>query len=134
MFLTSLEAREIGWRDGRIIWELLAPLMYQSDHAGMITVPKGFQTDFCSVPRIPPFVFSLCGAKFNRTGTLHDYACRINSVPVFTQEEADALFLESSGYCWPGETEWLEREAMYEALVLFGKEHFHKLYVEDKLI
>ena len=133
MFLTSLEVREIGWKGGRVIWELTSPLIYKSAKHGLIAIPTKMQTDFCSVPRHPSFVFGLCGAKFNRTGTLHDYACRINSVPVFTQEEADALFLESSGYCWPGETEWLEREAMYEALVLFGKEHFHKLYVEDKL-
>jgi hypothetical protein len=132
MFLTSLDAREIGWKDGRIIWELLAPLIYQRDCGGIIQIPQGFQTDFCSVPRHPAFVFGLCGAKFNRTGTLHDYCYRIGSG--FTFEEANDLFLESTSHCWPGEADFAERETMYRVLCMFGKAAYNKFKIGDKLV
>ena len=52
-FLTELQMENAtGKDDGH--WRLIAPLVYQSDVAGMIfTVPTGFITDLASVPRVP---------------------------------------------------------------------------------
>jgi hypothetical protein len=38
----------------------------------IITVPKGFITDFCSVPWIPG-IYELLGGKARKSGTVHDY-------------------------------------------------------------
>lgn len=129
MFTTPLEVREIGYRDERVIWELLSPLVYND-----ITVPAGFQTDLCSVPRHPAFVFGLVGAKLNRTGVLHDYACRKDSIPVFTFEQANRLFWESAQDCWPDETNDFERNIMYDALMAFAKPHYHRWTVDHRII
>jgi hypothetical protein len=54
-----------------------------------IIVPKGFITDFASVPRLfwrlfPPF------GKYTPAAVLHDYLCR---KPGFSRAEADKIFL-----------------------------------------
>jgi len=68
-FKTPLDVRLI--EDGR--WRILAPLVYQSDYAGIeIVVPVGFETDFASIPKIPG-VFELLAGKANMAATVHDY-------------------------------------------------------------
>ncbi len=134
MFLTTLDVREIGWREGRVIWELLSPLVYQCENGTIVTVPVGFQTDFCSVPRHPPFVFGLFGGKFNRTGVMHDYACRVGSVPEFTFEEANDLFLECCYCAWPEENDDRDPKIMYRVLNLFAKKYYHQWDVMHKII
>jgi len=58
---------------GRGTWELTEDLVYQSDVvAYTFTVPKGFITDFTSVPRVP-LIFDWLGDRGNLAGTLHDF-------------------------------------------------------------
>jgi hypothetical protein len=59
--------------DASGLWELTQPLVYQSDLLGKsVTVPAGFKTDFCSVPRIP-FAFDLLGNRARMSGCVHDF-------------------------------------------------------------
>jgi hypothetical protein len=66
-------------------WELLAPLVYQSDVLGRIdTVPMRFVTNFASVPRAP-FAYLIAGGRGPRIATVHDYLYG------YPQEYQDAL-------------------------------------------
>jgi hypothetical protein len=72
-------------------WSLLAPFSFQSDLAGVtITVPSGFDTDFCSVPRVP-LIYDMLGDRARRSGTVHDwlYTCQ-----TYTRELSDQILKE----------------------------------------
>ena len=93
-FLTELNCRDLD--DNR--WELLSDLVYETDVAMLyflptfkITVPKGFVTDFASVPRVP-IVYSLFGDRAHREAVVHDYLYQTHLVP---KAMADKVFLEA---------------------------------------
>jgi len=69
MFSTHLKVELINNKGKK--WKVLEDLTYHSDY-GMITVPKDFQTDFASVPRIP-VVFELVGDRGHAAATVHDW-------------------------------------------------------------
>ena len=53
-------------------WQLLGPFVYESDTVGTIIVPKGFITNFGSVPRLP-FMYAAFGGVGDQACTLHDW-------------------------------------------------------------
>lgn len=133
-FLTPLYAHQVGFKDGREIWELDAPLVWKRPDGSNVVAPPGFQTDFCSVPRHPAFVFGIFGARLDRQGTLHDLAYRIDSNPQFTYDQANLFFKEVCQDRYDGEADDPEVEIMYSVLVSCGRGSYHKLKMEDKLI
>jgi hypothetical protein len=48
--VTIYEAERNGWVTDRSYWQFLDPFQYVSDKWGTIDIPKGFYTDFASVP------------------------------------------------------------------------------------
>lgn len=136
MFLTSLIWEEMGWHEGmgRVIFRLHEPLVYQRKDGSLVTAPADFWTDGCSVPRFPPVLFGIIGAKLNRNGVMHDYAYRRNSTPLFTFDEANDFLLETMGCAWPDEIDWAEKEMFYRGVQVGGHSSFHKYLVEDHLI
>jgi hypothetical protein len=48
--VTIYEAGRKGWVTDRSYWEFLEPFQYVSPKWGLIDIPKGFFTDFASVP------------------------------------------------------------------------------------
>lgn len=93
-FLTPLDARRIEdtSHDGRGTWQLLAPLVYQSDVAGItVTAPTGFVTDLASVPRLP-FAYLLTGGVGHAAAVIHD---ALYITHVTTRETADNVFYEA---------------------------------------
>jgi hypothetical protein len=93
-FLTPLDARRIEdiSHDGRGTWMLLAPLVYESDLAGIrIEAPAGFVTDLASVPRLP-FTYLLTGGIGHAAAVIHD--C-LYSTHTTTREMADDVFYEA---------------------------------------
>lgn len=95
-FVTPLSATETDEFAG--LWTLDAPLSYDSDLAGSrITAPKGFITDFASVPRILG-IYDLEGGKCNKAAVIHDW---LYSTQVVSRETADKILREAivaSGY------------------------------------
>jgi hypothetical protein len=84
-----------------------------------ITVPKGFDTDFASVPRVPIF-YALFGGKAKKSAVLHDY---LYVTKPFSREECDKAFLCAM------ETEglgWFTRHAMYRGVRLGGGAYWSK--------
>lgn len=87
-FLTQLYAKHLGkkW------WQLTRPLIYYSEIAGLtIIAPKGFVTDFASVPRFP-VAYWLFGSKANAPAVIHDRLYRFGDVPRIL---ADRIFNEA---------------------------------------
>jgi len=127
-FFTELDAdlKE----DSDEIWILNERLIYYSESLDfLIDIPKGFETDFASVPRIP-IIYSLWGARAHREGVLHDYLFRINSIPTVSFSTANGLFLEamksrkkSNFIAYP----------MYWGVVTCSYPYYHKRKVRDKL-
>lgn len=107
-FLTKLNVECID--DDR--WRLVTPLLYESDIAGTITVPAGFETDFASVPRLP-VAYLFFGDEAHMAAVVHDYLCRYQTVP---RKTADKVFKEAmrvSGVGW-------KRFPMYLAVRIYG--------------
>lgn len=92
-YLTKLCTENIGGGRHR----LTAPLIYQSDTLGTITVPEGFETDYASVPRLP-FIYLLFGGVGDEEAVLHDYLYTIphrthdDCGRIVTRGEADRMF------------------------------------------
>ena len=101
-FLTELEQR--CCQENENLWELLSPLVYQSDMlrdpassssmSGVVEIPKGFICDGSSTRHIPLVSF-IWGSTAHREGFLHDYFFRTNSIPVVSFAMANSLFLEA---------------------------------------
>jgi hypothetical protein len=82
-------------------------------HAGEITVPHGFVTDFASVPRafwhvIPPW------GKYSLAAVVHDYLYFTGEV---SRKAADQVFLEQMRLLG---VPWWKRRLMYYAVRWFG--------------
>lgn len=99
-FLNDLTVKEIS--DKR--WQLTEPLRYETREGEIIVVPKGFITDFASVPRIP-LAFFLVGDVAHKPAVIHDwlYSAEIASKGYFTRCEADRILreaMEDEGIWW----------------------------------
>ena len=99
-FLNDLMVKSLN--DER--WELTEPLRYETREGEIIVVPKGFITDFASVPRIP-IAFFLAGNTAHKPAVVHDwlYSKEIASKGYFTRRESDRILreaMEDEGIWW----------------------------------
>jgi hypothetical protein len=113
-FLTPLIVRDV---DGTT-WILDEPLVFARAAGECITVPRGFDTDLASVPRLFWRVFPQSG-QYNEAAVVHDwlYTHRRIGGRVIDRDEADAVLLE--GMCALG-CGWLQRTLIYRAVRLGG--------------
>lgn len=72
-------------------WILLSDLVYDHKRYGIITVPKGFETDFASVPRIP-VVFELVGDRGHAAATIHDWLYHNGTL---SRKDVDKILLQA---------------------------------------
>lgn len=98
------------------MWRVARSFKYHVGEEGsgdVITVPRGFKTDFASVPRIFWTIIPPDG-NYTQCAVLHDYG-------YFTQKrsrkEVDKIFLESMKVL--GVPTW-KRHTMYRAVRSFG--------------
>lgn len=102
-------------------WEVLEEYRYATTK-GVIVVPKGFKTDYASVPKIFRNIINSYG-KHGRAAIVHDWLyskeCNLN----ITREEADKIFLEIMEE-WKV-SKW-KRILMYRLVRRFGASHFRK--------
>lgn len=117
-FLTELQVENAtGLDDGK--WRLIAPLVYQSDVAGMtFTVPAGFISDYASVPRAP-LVYWLCGDTSTMASVVHDAIYTYHWVDRAT---ADAVLKEASAVT--GVPAW-RRWIMWAGVRIGGGSHWN---------
>jgi len=73
VFLTVLDTTLVDHDNHR----LNAEFAYVTSDGQIISVPKGFVTDFASVPRFLPIMYALCGNKVHEAAVIHDYLYRM---------------------------------------------------------
>ena len=126
-FLTILNIRLKSNRDS--VWVLNAPLVYDSDLIGHVEVPKGFNTDLASVPRVP-IIFSLWGGRAHYEGVLHDALFRSDFMPGISFCTANKVFLEAMQI--RGKP-WLIRWPMYAGVCIGSIGCWHRRKLMDEL-
>lgn len=113
-------------RHGRQLVRLLTPLTYHVGHADsdeVITVPKGYETDFASVPRmfwglIPPL------GAYARPAIIHDYLYDAGGLRRYTRKQCDEIFKEAMDVV--GVPAW-KRNLMFAAVRIGGGGGFTRL-------
>ena len=119
MFLNNVVVKEHPKEHFK--WILYEDLIYEFPHSlKKLTIPKGFTTDFASVPKsmwniIPPY------GRYKKEAVLHDY---LYATALFKKNIADNLFLISMKEA--GVPSW-KRKTMYLAVKFFG-EHAWKTH------
>ena len=87
-FLTDLVVKQIDDKT----WALEANLEYNSALLDdLLIAPKGFITDFASIPRVP-IAYTLFGNRAHRESVIHDYLYQTH---LATKAMADKVFLEA---------------------------------------
>ena len=122
-FVTRLAATNLDpdFAGGRGLWELVEPLVYESDVAAMtITVPVGFKTDFASVIRLP-VIYLLFGDKAHAPATVHDW---LYNSGIVNRKTADDVFAEAMRVST--KLSGFERWMMWAAVRAFGGTHFDR--------
>lgn len=85
-------------RNGIGVFELTHPFTFDIGFLGSgesVTVPAGFRTDFCSIPRIARWLLPITG-KAAKAGMVHDYLLVTND-PRATKAFAEALEVAGVG-------------------------------------
>ncbi len=98
------------------IWRLLDPIVYDVGTIGSgdrITVPKGFETDLASIPRIFWSILPPAG-QYAPAAIVHDY---IYVYQTRTRAEADKIFREAMKQLG---VPWHRRNLMYSAVRVGG--------------
>lgn len=130
--LTNFAANPVGYRDGRRVWRLWAPLIVRLSDGKVIEIPIGFESDGASVPR-DLILWHIFGDTGILASFVHDYLYRVDSAPVVSKAYADWAFWDVMyGTCDPPEK--AKRDAMYDAVKLCGSGSFHRLKVSDSLL
>ena len=108
-FKTPLIARLLPETPDTEQWQLVEPLVYESDLLGTITVPAGFITDFVS--------FKILNFTAHRPALVHDYLYECSDVE---RDVADKVLKEALQVI--GAPDLLIQE-MYLAVRAFGGSH-----------
>ena len=115
-FFTPLR---LEYLDGRR-WQLLEPFGYRVDGArDSIRVPKGFVTDFASIPRWLWWLYPPTG-RWGRAAVLHDWLYCKATRP---RKACDDVFLEAMRVLG---VPWHRRYLMFLAVRLFGGRAYHR--------
>lgn len=91
---TRLRVEEAGHdRTGRDVDELLDPLIFQSSTYGDILIPRGFRTNYCSVPRWP-VVYWLVGGKARKPSAGHDFPYTTHGLLITRYDDESGQYTE----------------------------------------
>ena len=126
-FTTPLE---LDYIDGSH-WRLTSAFDYhvgEESSREVIEVPKGFITDFASVPRILWNILPPTG-PYGKAAVIHDYLYVMGGIPLpksrlsYNKPKSDKIFLEAMEVLGVGR---FKRNTMYLAVKLFGVGNFNK--------
>lgn len=105
------------------------PFRYQSDLVGLIAIPVGFYTDFESMPRWVPLLYSLLGDANHEPAVVHDW---LYYSAITDRLTADSIFAEA---CLLIGTPMWKRKLLYWGLRMGGQaawnDHRAKGHPED---
>jgi hypothetical protein len=110
--------------DGRPVWRLLRNFDVDLGTGSTkisITVPRGTETDFASVPWFIRWLYSPYTARYGKAAVVHDWLYTTKAqIPRFV---ADALFREIMRL---EGSPWYERVVLYYCVRFFGWRHYQK--------
>ena len=135
-FLTKLRTECVDDQacEGRGIWRVTSPFVYQSDILGKtITVETGFLTDYASVPRVP-VAYLLFGDTSHLAAVIHDWLFHNHDVcdePTANKVLREAMAVEGvpawrrwgiyTGVTIGGESSWEEDGAGNGHAIVAGR-------------
>lgn len=111
-------------------WELAKDVKYYIGNSP-ITLPKGFKTDFASIPTMFQNIIKVNG-KHRKAALLHDYLYSINGSVGWnklTREQCDVLFLKEMERA---NVKWLKRKVMYRMVRWCGGKAWDKCEQENR--
>lgn len=117
--MASFESSLVCTREvGGDLFSLAVPLVYHSDLiAEQIIVPKGYMTDFASIPRFARSLIPQIG-KHVHAAVVHDYLCTDGDRLGISQELADKIFYEAMEVCG---VRWSKRKVMFRGVRAFQR-------------
>ena len=127
LFLRSYSAAEITAKGGETqLYAVTRAFRYVSDRLGRtITVPRGFETDFASIPRAAWEFLDPEDPIIAWPSVIHDYlySCQGTLPDGFTynRESADAVLREAMEVCGAGS---VIRNTVYQAVRVGGEAHW----------
>lgn len=105
-------------RDGRQLWRVITPFVYQSDIARKtIIVPDGFVTDLASIPRMP-FVYRELESLADMPGVPHDFCY---STGYLDRDTSDLMLKEACLLI--GLSSW-KAQVIYLGVRIGGESHY----------
>ena len=127
LFLRSYSAAEIKAKGGdQQLYAVTRAFRYVSDKLGRdVTVPRGFETDFASIPRAAWNILDPEDPIIAWPSVIHDYlySCQGTLPDGFTynRETADAVLREAMEFCGASS---VTRNAVYQAVRVGGGSHW----------
>ena len=105
----QIEVRLLGNNE----WLLLKPFRYYLDEKNFIEVPKGFITDFASIPRVFWSFFHPIG-RYAKAAVIHDW---LYFEGIFSRSKSDDIFYDGMKVLG---VSWWKRFLIYQAVRYFG--------------
>ena len=121
MFKNKLKIEAVPREDAYL---LTSRLSYITSLGDKIIVPKGFKTNFASVPRLAKFYIDDDDWQIRAPSVVHDYLYSAESAELgFTRKQADEVLLEAMMGLGMRKTKAL---LIYFVLRLFGGPNYEK--------
>lgn len=108
-FTTPLKVEHL---DG-VVWKVLEAFTYHNKTV-LVTVSKGFITDFASIPRLFWSVIGHPTGKYGKAAVIHDYLYHVQEV---SRSKADRIFLQAMKDL---KVSWWRRRTMWLAVRMFA--------------
>lgn len=108
-------------------WQLAKEFDYhigEKESKQVIHIPKGFETDFASIPQLFWNILPPTG-QYGAAAVVHDYLYRNGGIVMlmkgywstFTRKECDMIFYEAMGVLG---VNWITKQIIYSAVRTFG--------------
>jgi len=121
MFKNKLKIEAISREDAYL---LTSQLSYITNLGDKIIIPKGFKTNFASVPRLAKFYIDDDDWQIRAPSVVHDYLYSAESAELgFTRKQADEVLLEAMMGLGMRKTKAL---LIYYTLRIFGASNYEK--------
>lgn len=124
MFHTQLRVRAIRGTQNR---ELTRTLVYELKNRDEIAVPKGFMTNYASIPKFLRWFIDQDGPTIRDISVIHDYLYSTGNLYRYTRRQADFILFQGMREAGAG---WFHAGAAYLAVRLFGGGN----YKEDAIL
>lgn len=109
------------YRYGKLA-ELTQDLEYETSDGKIFIVPKGFQTDFASIPRILWWLIAPIG-KHTLPSVLHDYLYENGYKLGISRKEADKIFWDANESSFVAR---ITNNVMWLCVRVFARKHYNK--------